>query len=155
MERVDPFQVPPPRRDGVVVVDRDLHLLSHPGPGPSRRRVTRANEVKTDQEIASLAPSFPPPSTSSSDLQLKPSFPPNYLDRAQSSSRRPPVSSPSPPLPLSFKMPPTSKKSKGKWTKGSELDRNGRPAKIKRVKEVVFDQESRKSVPSPPPPPLS
>ncbi|GAA6016378.1 hypothetical protein JCM11491_002391 [Sporobolomyces phaffii] len=39
-------------------------------------------------------------------------------------------------------MPP-SKKSKGK-AKPSELDRNGRPAKIKRVKEVVFDQESRK-----------
>ncbi|GAA5902582.1 nucleolar protein 12 [Sporobolomyces salmoneus] len=41
-------------------------------------------------------------------------------------------------------MPP-SKKGKGKAsTKGPELDRNGRPAKIKRVKEVVFDQESRK-----------
>ncbi|GAA5957814.1 hypothetical protein JCM3765_003774 [Sporobolomyces pararoseus] len=39
-------------------------------------------------------------------------------------------------------MPP-SKKSKGK-AKPSELDKNGRPAKIKRVKEVVFDQESRK-----------
>ncbi|GAA5937794.1 rRNA-processing protein RRP17 [Sporobolomyces koalae] len=40
-------------------------------------------------------------------------------------------------------MPTNKKSTKGK-SKGPELDRNGRPAKIKRVKEVVFDQESRK-----------
>lgn len=41
----------------------------------------------------------------------------------------------------------SNKKGKGK---ASELDANGRPPKIKRVKEVVFDADARKSVPLPP-----
>ncbi|GAA5980705.1 hypothetical protein JCM11641_000181 [Rhodosporidiobolus odoratus] len=39
-------------------------------------------------------------------------------------------------------MPPPSKKSKS--TKTASKDNNGRPAKIKKVKEVVFDMEQRK-----------
>jgi hypothetical protein len=41
----------------------------------------------------------------------------------------------------------SSKKGKGKAT--VELDANGRPPKLKRVKEVVYDADARKSVPPP------
>lgn len=47
----------------------------------------------------------------------------------------------------------SSKKGKGKAT--VELDANGRPPKIKRVKEVVYDADARKSVPLPSSPSFS
>lgn len=44
-------------------------------------------------------------------------------------------------------MAPTKSNKKGKGRATNELDANGRPPKIKRVKEVVFDADARKSVP--------
>lgn len=41
--------------------------------------------------------------------------------------------------------PPRKAKGKGK-ARDNGLDSNGRPAKLKRVKEVVFDPEARKFV---------